>query len=575
MKIKTFNLLLVLSLVFALGVGCDDGGDDTPEKENTKKENTDNKQSKNNSDDPKFSDVKDLDIIDDDDEKDEDKDDDKDDDIVNDIINNTLNFLCFTAQEPNSTVELDGALAGKKLKYSTDGLNWNDYTSAKSITLQRTGDKVFFAGHNPAGLNNRNSCVLFDVSGRVAVSGDVMTLVDYTQKTSVIPNNYCFYKLFSGCQGIVNAPAMTATSLKDYCYCSMFEGCTNLKTAGELSAATLAPNCYEAMFRSSALETAPIIAATTLAENCCTSMFENCTMLRKSPELMVKTLASGCYVRMFRGCTSLEKISVGFSSWGNGYTTNWTYGINTTGTLICPESLPAKSDNTGTYIPKNWTKNGGDSDDDNNDDDNSDDDVVDDDVDNGELMPDQDNYWDNTLKKVFSCRYNNKIIALYKSIDFDDYRTNGDNKKFYRTKLYLNIGNTRTLVADDIYTDDNYGNFMLPCMLIESSTDEISVYSNSKDVGGSYKMSGYVYKFDILGQKIDTQVLFTSANWGWYSRFAIVDGDVVLLHFSFMNYYAVQSNRTSDGSWNYQKLGSINPDPYNTESRKYNKILIN
>ena len=55
--------------------------------------------------------------------------------------------------------------------------------------------------------------------------------------------------MFQGCTGLVQAPALPATTLESYCYRSMFQDCTGLVQAPALPATTLESSCYRSMFQ--------------------------------------------------------------------------------------------------------------------------------------------------------------------------------------------------------------------------------------------------------------------------------------------------------------------------------------
>ena len=62
--------------------------------------------------------------------------------------------LCFTAEEPGSTVKITRIKAAPvvNLQTSTDGNSWNPYTVGDLITLTNVDDKVYFkaVGSNSA-----------------------------------------------------------------------------------------------------------------------------------------------------------------------------------------------------------------------------------------------------------------------------------------------------------------------------------------------------------------------------------------------------------------------------------------
>ena len=158
------------------------------------------------------------------------------------------------------------------------------------------------------------------MSGKIAASGNIMSLLDTTCQSTPISNTYCYYRMFYNCTSLTTAPALPATTLADYCYDSMFYGCTKLVSAPALPATTLKKFCYQNMFKGcTLLTTAPVLPATTLAIACYQYMFYDCTSLTTAPALPATTLANHCYYWMFYGCTSLQA----YSSSGTGHTKAW------------------------------------------------------------------------------------------------------------------------------------------------------------------------------------------------------------------------------------------------------------
>ena len=236
---------------------------------------------------------------------------------------------------------LNGSFSTKpNLQYRINNGSWSDFVfgTTAAITAQ-TGDTVQWKGVNESGISvSERNYMKFSISGNpVALSGNVMSLIDGVGDSTVIPRDYCFYKMFSKsnvktvsqdflpattlttwCYSdlfneslLENAPELPATTLAGNCYQSMFYGCTSLTTAPVLPATTLADNCYTVMFGGcSSLVNAPALPATTLAGSCYRSMFNGCTSLTTAPELHVTTLAEGCYSGMFDRCTSLTTAPV-------------------------------------------------------------------------------------------------------------------------------------------------------------------------------------------------------------------------------------------------------------------------
>ena len=138
----------------------------------------------------------------------------------------------------------------------------------------------------------------FVMSGSIAASGSVMSLLDGKGKSKSVPQE-CFYRLFYDCTALTQAPELPATELGEGCYAGMFSGCTGLTQA-------------------------PVLPATQLAED--------------------------CYSSMFSGCTSLSQIEVGFTEWKG--TEEWVSNVAPTGTFICPKGLSEEYGES--RIPVDW-----------------------------------------------------------------------------------------------------------------------------------------------------------------------------------------------------------------------------
>ena len=333
------------------------------------------------------------------------------------VVDVAPNYLAFQAVEDGALVSIRkyGSLEAPSLEYSNDLVEWTefDFRTQPTIELAKAGDKVYFRNADDgvaAGFSlSSHGYYAFNMSGSIAASGNIMSLIDKSCASTTIPCANCFYGLFenctsltsapelpattlaeycytamfSGCTKLVTAPTLPATTLSESCYHSMFEGCTKLAAAPELPATTLTENCYGGMFYGcTSLATAPTLPATTLAEACydcmfygCTSletapalpatilavngynsMFFGCTNLTTAPALPATTLANGCYNAMFRNCSKLNKVEVGFTDWGENNTSNWLNGVAATGDFICPDELSKKYG--ASYIPENWAVNG-------------------------------------------------------------------------------------------------------------------------------------------------------------------------------------------------------------------------
>ena len=300
----------------------------------------------------------------------------------------TADWLCFTAEQANSTVQLDknGSPNAIYLETSTDGSTWTDYSwtdsTGDTLTLANVGDKVYMRAktENQTIGSTSSNYYKFVMSGKIAASGNIQTLLKADGTRTDAPS-YCYYGMFRSCSSLTTAPILPATTLADRCYyymfqnCSsltaapalpatilaercyvyMFQNCTSLTSAPALPATTLANNCYQNMFSAcTSLTSAPALPATTLPEYCYQSMFSSCLSLTVAPTLPATTLAFRCYMGMFQNCSSLSSVEVAFTEWTSGTTDSWLNNVAASGTFTCPTELP---DTRGvSNIPEGWTK---------------------------------------------------------------------------------------------------------------------------------------------------------------------------------------------------------------------------
>ena len=211
-------------------------------------------------------------------------------------------YLTFTAVQAGSSVTLKVA-SGNSFQYDLNGTGLTDYTLGTEITLANVGDYVRFRGKD----TRFNASQHVSIHGKVACSGNVMSLrLDEDGRDQGLSYG-CFNYMFEDCTGLTAAPELPETILEARCYESMFSSCTNLTTAPELPATTLATGCYLSMFSGcTSLTTAPELQATTLATGCYQRMFFSCRSLTTAPELPATTLERNCYNAMFAGCSSIK-----------------------------------------------------------------------------------------------------------------------------------------------------------------------------------------------------------------------------------------------------------------------------
>lgn len=221
-------------------------------------------------------------------------------------------YVTFKAEQPQTfKMTATKYYTISSLQYSVNNREWKTVVENEEVTFGGTNGTLRLRGTNPNGTASASSTYstikFTDPNVNVACTGDIRTLQDWRNYSTVETQNARFCYLFSGCKELTSAPELPATTLANYCYYSMFMGCTKLNTAPKLKATTLADYCYYNMFKGCTnLNTAPELPATTLADCCYYSMFNGCTNLKKVPTLPARKMFRGVYWSMFQGCTSLE-----------------------------------------------------------------------------------------------------------------------------------------------------------------------------------------------------------------------------------------------------------------------------
>lgn len=167
-------------------------------------------------------------------------------------------YLCFTANEANSTVKLNKSWSptAVTLETSTDWTNWNTYTFGSTITLSNIWDKVYWRNTSESDTwfsTSSSNMYYFQATWSIAASGDINYLLN-KNSTLTLTGNYCFYYLFSNCgTSLTSSPKLTATQLTQYCYSNMFRGCSNLETINNIPAENsdwvLPPRCCQQMYQ--------------------------------------------------------------------------------------------------------------------------------------------------------------------------------------------------------------------------------------------------------------------------------------------------------------------------------------
>lgn len=223
-------------------------------------------------------------------------------------------YVTFTAKDPQTfkMTEHEGyKISG--LEYSVNNGDWTTLKAGTGVPFGGSNGNLRLRGTNLKGTSvpSQYSTITFtETNVPVACTGDIRTLLDWDNYTTVNTENARFNYLFNNCSVLTSAPELPATSLAYNCYHCMFLGCTNLKSAPKLPAPTLTTGCYFGMFSMCTnLKTAPELPAKALAYQCYESMFSGCTNL-KSAELSIEFLDRGCCNFMFNNCTNLSSVTM-------------------------------------------------------------------------------------------------------------------------------------------------------------------------------------------------------------------------------------------------------------------------
>ena len=198
-------------------------------------------------------------------------------------------YVTFTADAKQTFKITTEDYSFPNLEYSVNNGKWATVEAGIEVTFGGANGTLRLRGTNINGTAStwyEYSTITFtDPNVEVACTGDIRTLLDWRNYSTVDTQNVKFCSLFKYCAVLTSAPDLPATKLAEGCYCGMFQGCTSLTSAPELPAKTLAKSCYS-------------------------EMFVGCTSLEKAPELKATELVYGCYERMFQYCTKLSTVTM-------------------------------------------------------------------------------------------------------------------------------------------------------------------------------------------------------------------------------------------------------------------------
>ena len=227
-------------------------------------------------------------------------------------------YVTFSAPaEQTFKMVCTGGYTISKLEYSVNFGDWKEVKANEGVTFGGQNGGLRLRGKNVKGTADPNDTRIYSTitfaydennennpnNVKVACTGDIRTLLDYSNYKNVNTSQACFANLFNHCWVLTSAPDLPATELAFGCYAYMFYWCPYLQNAPELPATTLNTQCYQKMFWGcTRLTKAPKLPATKLAHGCYHEMFSYCFWLQEAPELPATTLAEQCYMDMFAYC---------------------------------------------------------------------------------------------------------------------------------------------------------------------------------------------------------------------------------------------------------------------------------
>ena len=163
-------------------------------------------------------------------------------------------YVTFTAEQPQTfkmTTEENYNISD--LEYSVNNGKWQNVEKGIPVTFGGANGTLRLRGTNingtASGWTAHSTITFTEPNVEVACTGDIRTLLDWRNYSTVDTQNARFCCLFKDCAVLTSAPDLPATTLARSCYQAMFFGCTSLEKAPELKATTLAYQCYYSMFQ--------------------------------------------------------------------------------------------------------------------------------------------------------------------------------------------------------------------------------------------------------------------------------------------------------------------------------------
>ena len=138
--------------------------------------------------------------------------------------------ITFTGETSDFTLKATYKEWDGTVEYSTDHNTWTVWNGAAVSSVDK---KLYLRGSGNTTLCT-NSGAQFVLSARAACSGNIQTLLEYSNQPAAVAN-FCYALMFYGCTTLITAPELPATTLAGFCYYNMFYNCTKLKISATQS----------------------------------------------------------------------------------------------------------------------------------------------------------------------------------------------------------------------------------------------------------------------------------------------------------------------------------------------------
>lgn len=138
--------------------------------------------------------------------------------------------LSFRSDGPSTLVLKKYGNPDQVHLYCYSDAEWKPYEIGQVLSLSDGETVSFRAMEEGNGTFSRSATDFyrFEGTGSLEATGSIMALLDAELAVPEIPEEYCFYGLFSGMTALTRAPELTSRTTKPHCYDNLFNGCSRL-----------------------------------------------------------------------------------------------------------------------------------------------------------------------------------------------------------------------------------------------------------------------------------------------------------------------------------------------------------